>query len=296
MRRKGSICLIVVASLWLAGCGGPDSSEPATSDSMRLAVSIAPQGYFARRIAGERAVVDVLVAPGQNPHTYQPTARQMIRLGESQAYFTLDLPFERVLVAKIAAQHPKLRVVDTTGEDHAPHADHGNHDHGHHDPHTWLSPRRAADQARVMCDTLCRIDEAHADRYRRNLAALAADLDRLDAEIAEILAPVAGGTFYVFHPAFGHFAQAYDLKQMAIEAGGKDPTARRIDELIRAARAQGVRAIFVGPQFSRRMAGVIARQIGAEVVVLDPLADDYPNNLRDIATKIRAALAGPKHP
>jgi len=290
MRSRPRLKWALLASLCLAGCGNETDSEPSDPNRMHITVSIAPQAYFARRIAGPRAEVDILVAPGQNPHTYQPTARQMIRLGQARAYFTLDLPFERVLVAKIAAQHPKLNVVDTAAQESAPHADHDDHDHDEHDPHTWLSPRKAAAQAQAMCDALCRIDAANAEQYRQNLAALHEDLKRLDARIAEILAPVTGGTFYVFHPAFGHFADAYGLKQAAVEVGGKGPTARGIEELIRDARAQGVKAIFVEPQFSRRTAEVIARQIGAELVVLDPLATDYLKNLQEVATKIRAAL------
>ena len=95
----------------------------------------------------------------------------------------------------------------------------------------------------------------------------------------------------MFHPAFGHFAKAYGLKQEAVESQGKSPGPKHITELIARAKAAGAKVIFVQPQFSQRSAEIIAKRIGGRVVPLDPLSGDYINNLEHIAEEFQKALA-----
>jgi zinc transport system substrate-binding protein len=120
------------------------------------------------------------------------------------------------------------------------------------------------------------------------------DLDRLDARLRESLAPLKGRDFFVYHPAFGYFADAYGLRQIPVEIEGKEPTARQLARLIDRARAEGVRVIFVQPQFSAKSAQAIATAIGGSVIPLDDLAKDYLANLAAMAEKVRGALAAEK--
>jgi len=186
--------------------------------------------------------------------------------------------------------------------DPARHEAHRRHDHHNDDPaahreepdpHVWLSPRLARLQAQTICDELRRIDPAHKGDYRKNRDAFHADLDRLDRKIAERLAPLKGRTFYVLHPAFGYFASHYGLRQEAVEIGGKSPPLKHIEEILKQAGGKGVKVIFVQPQFWPKAAETIAAQIGAKVVVMNPLARDYVGNLEDVAEKIQRALNEP---
>jgi zinc transport system substrate-binding protein len=137
-----------------------------------------------------------------------------------------------------------------------------------------------------MCRTLKKLDPQHARQYDRNLRAFLADLDKLNAKIADALAPMKGQTFFVFHPALGYFADAYGLKQQAVEIEGKSPSAKQLGKLIDLARAKGAKVIFVEPQFPSRSARRVAKAIGGVVVPIDPLAEDYMKNLAAIAEKI----------
>ena len=283
---------------------------PARADgTMSVFVSIPPQAYFVERIGGKHVNVEVLVGPGQSPHTFEPTLKQMGRLSASRLYFRIGVPFESTLCHKLAGASPQVVIVDTgkgidrnrvhhTHEGHEGHeAGHDGEDHEGHlepDPHIWLSPRLVKVQAQAICDALCQVDDANSIEYRKNLAAFHAELDGLDARIAAALAPLKGRTFYVFHPAFGYFAQAYSLHQQAVEIGGKSPPMRQVERLIADAKAAGVRVIFVQPQFSKALAETIASQIDGAVVPMDPLARDYVANLEDMAAKIKKALDRPK--
>jgi zinc transport system substrate-binding protein len=76
-----------------------------------------------------------------------------------------------------------------------------------------------------------------------------------------------------------------------VEIGGKEPTSRHLAELIKKAKADGARVIFVQPQFSRKSAEALAKAIGGAVIPLDDLSKDYMENMKDIAKKIRDALS-----
>jgi zinc transport system substrate-binding protein len=159
------------------------------------------------------------------------------------------------------------------------------------DPHVWLSPLKARQQARTLRDGLIRIDPAGEAGYRKRCAALIDDLETLHEELQETLAPVRGETLFVFHPAYGYFTEAYGLEQVAVETGGKAPRGAELAGFVRRAKEAGIRAVFVQPQFERRAAQTIAEAVGASVVTLDPLGADYLQNLRRIGEKVRRALA-----
>jgi len=121
-------------------------------------------------------------------------------------------------------------------------------------------------------------------------AALLASIDALDADVRRILAPAAGKRFYVFHPAWGYLARDYGLVQISIEHGAKEPGAAELAQLMRDARADGAEVVFVQPEFSSRSAQVVADEIGAKLVSLDPLALDWPGAIRHAAEAIAASL------
>ena len=118
---------------------------------------------------------------------------------------------------------------------------------------------------------LCEVDEQAADYYQERLEAFLAELSALDQELAESLAGLAG-TRLVYHPAWHYLAREYGLEQVAIEVEGNEPGAGQLAELIEQARAENVRVLFVSPQHSQRSARMIAEEIGAQVVEIDPLA------------------------
>ncbi len=268
---------------------------------LHVFVSVPPHAYLVERIGGDEVKVEELVPAGQDPHTFEPTPSQVVALARARLFFQVGMPFERRLVARIAASHAGLEVVDTRagiellegvcticaeGQPHGtPH-----HHHGEPDPHIWLSPPLLKAQATTIADALCRVDPDRAASYRRNLAALIEELDDLDGRIGAELEPYRGRAFYVFHPAFGYFAAAYGLRQEAVEVEGKNPTPRQLRELIRRAQADGVEVLFVQPQFDTSAAEVVAEAIGGRVEKLDDLAPDLTANLERIAERIASSM------
>jgi len=265
----------------------------ASAGKTKVFVSILPQKYFVERVGGQYVEANVLVGPGQSPHTYEPTPKQLAALSDAKVYFRIGIPFENGIIDKLAGAFGNIKVVDTrkgikllttTGGDTDEPA-------GEPDPHTWLDPRLVKVQARTICDTLKSIDSAHAADFEKNLAAFNADLDAVDAKIRTALAPLKGRDFFVYHPAFAYFAAAYGLREVPVEIEGKEPSAKQLAKLVDKAKAQNVRVIFVQPQFSTKSAEAVAQAIGGAVVPMDDLAEDYLTNLEAMAAEIRKVLA-----
>lgn len=174
------------------------------------------------------------------------------------------------------------------GETHSHHegehheGGHHQHEHGTLDPHIWLDPALVKIQAANIRDGLSRVDPEGSAAYAANTARFIEELDRLDAEIRAILSPIPENrrSFLVFHPSWGYFAKAYGLRQVSIEVEGKEPSPKDMAHIIAEGREEGVRVVFVQPQFSEKSANTIAKQLGASVVRLDPLAADWDENLR----------------
>lgn len=289
---KTSIPILI--ALLFFGCS--ERREPGGSGKPVVFVSIQPQAGLAKAIAGDLIEIHTLVGEGQSPHAYEPTARQLARLGEADALLTIGMPFEKHLLKKIIPLYPDLPIVGTEAgiELRAmPHEHHGEHctaDHGIMDPHVWLSPLNAKSIAHAIFQTLEKTDPANAKTYLENYRRLSTELTSLDTEIRENLLPFKGSRFYVFHPSFGYFADAYGLEQIPVELDGKAPSPRQLVALIEQAKADGVKVVFVQKQFPTGSAKAIADAIGGTVAQLDPLAEDSVANLRLIAESIVQAL------
>jgi zinc transport system substrate-binding protein len=273
------------------------SPASAREDGPLVFVSVPPQQTFVARIGGDRVRVRAMVQPDQSPHTYEPTPRQVAELAQADLYLSVGVSFEDVWMPRIRAANPRLRVLDlreglpllALADHHHDERDHG-HDHGHHgdapDPHVWTSPPIVKAMSVRIRDALTELDPDGRETYTANQAALAADLDALDAELQALLKDLTSRRFMVHHPAWGYFAHTYDLTQVAIEREGKEPGARALTALIEQAKREGVRLILVQPQMNPKSAEQVARAIGGEVAVVDPLAPDYAETLRRLARLI----------
>ena len=265
-------------------------------------VSIAPQGYFVQQIGKDLVDVHVLVESGADPHTYEPKPQQMVALSKTALYFAIGIEFETAKLAKITALYPRMQVVHTDHGIMKPpmayhgHGDaidaHGKGDHpqGGRDPHIWLSPPLVMLQARSILRALQAVDPVHRSTYEANYRAFILEIVDLDAQLRAIFDGLKGSPFMVFHPSWGTFAHTYGLNQVPIEVEGKTPKPAQLKELIQRAQSNRIKVVFVQPQFSSKSAEQIAKAIGGRVAVVDPLAQDWANNLRQVAEEFKNAF------
>ena len=166
-----------------------------------------------------------------------------------------------------------------------------DHYHAIKDPHVWLSPPLVMIQARNIVQAFLAVDPDHRSVYEANYKNFINELVSLDLELRELFAGIGENSeFMVFHPAWGYFAQAYGLEQIPAEIEGKEPKPAELQYLIQYATKRGIKVVFVQPQFSHQAAQAIAKAIGGQIVVADPLAPDWVTNLRRVASNFRSAI------
>jgi zinc transport system substrate-binding protein len=249
-----------------------------------VAVSILPQKYVVDRIAGDLVRVEVMIPPGANPHAYEPSLGQLRALGRAAIYVKVGHPgfaVERAWIEPLLAESPNLVVVDCSEGVKSVSGD----------PHLWLAPRQMVAIAVRVETALERLFPDRGELLASNLSRFRADVASLDEEIRSLLEGKRGRAFLVFHPAWGYFAEAYGLEQIAIEADHREPDPRQLGELIQRAKAERIGTIFVQPQFDTVSAEMIAQEIGARIEPIDPLAYDWDENLRRVARLLAKELA-----
>ncbi|MBD3308065.1 cation ABC transporter substrate-binding protein [candidate division KSB3 bacterium] len=295
MKTRVMILLLIAISIACLAQHAPLHA----ADRLQVVVSIPPQTYFVHQIGGDLVDVMSMLPEGAFPHTFEPTAKQMKLLSTADMYVRIRVEFENAWWEKIRAANPDMHVIDsTTGitfiEGETEHHDTAetHHHHGHHgrDPHTWLSPSLVKIQAEAICDGLIHLDPQHQGTYLAQKQTFLNALDTLDQDLREMFVDLPTRTFMVFHPSWAYFAKAYNLTQISIEIEGKEPSVAEMAELMKIAQQEQISTIFVQPQTSRRSAEIIARQIGASLEGLNPLAADWMENMRRVAKKLVAAL------
>lgn len=289
----------VLIAVWL--CATAALLPGVVAAQVRFFVSVAPLAHIVERVGGDHVAVETLVQPGHSPVTYEPTTRQLARLASAHVYVRTGVPFETVWMDRIGAANPGLDIIDArdgiellpmseTGEYSDGDAEHA-HDHDGMDPHIWLDPKIVARIALVIRDYLVRVDPPNRSGYTDDAARFLEDLGELDHRISSLIAQARSRKFLVFHPAWGYFARAYGLEQLAVEHQGKAPGPRTLARLVERAGIEGIGSVFVQEQVSGRLAQTLADALGARVVVLDPLAADYFDNLLSAARAISGGAA-----
>ena len=293
-------CTILTA-IFIMGCS---KSKP-VDDNPRdvIAVSILPQKFITDSITKNQLETFVLVGPGASPATYEPTPAQMQKISESKVLFTIGVPFENSLLPRLKSNFPELEQVDCTKglilremlahqHDEHEHSEECEHNEGGtKDPHVWLNPLNMIIMANNITSQLCKMYPEKTEEFEKNLEELKQKLTLADIEIKNKLSDLDGRKIFVFHPSFGYFAQRYGLEQVAIESQGKSPGPKQLAEIIKHAKEENAKVIFVQKQFSTDAAKAIADSVGAAVVQIDPLSEDYISNLYIIANSIKQELS-----
>ena len=310
--------LVALVLLGLPGLlmGGGKTEKGAARESKveaekpLVAVSILPQSYFVKRIGENTVSVMTLVGPGQSPHTYESTPRQMEELSRARVWIHLATEFDDRLKPKLKTLYPNLSIVDGTAgvifrklEEHEHEEEHAGQgvkqgqekkaeSHGpelEKDRHTWLGREAAKILANHVRDALIRVNPQEADRYRKNHQALVTEIDSIFEGLKKELAPLKGQRVYVHHPAFGYFLDEFGIIQEAVETGGKEPNPQTLAKLVERAKEDKVKVIFVQAQFPTQAAQTLAAQLKAEVLPLNPLAEDWLENIRRMGEALKRA-------
>jgi zinc transport system substrate-binding protein len=275
----GFAALLLIAVLQ-CGCV---SENKAPSGQIRAVVSIAPLGEFAREVGGERVHLTVLVPPGADPHTFEPSPSQMKEVAGADLFVQNGAGLEFWMDSLLSVNEKMLVVNSSKGvsllsED------------GEADPHIWLSLRNAQQQVKNICDGLVELDPAGRDAYLKNRDSYLLKLQELDRKLNASFASAKRSIFIVHHPAWTYFARDYGLEQVPLMEGEKEPGPRHLQEVIELGRMNNITVVFAEPEFNPKAAEVIAREMNASIVYLDPLAGNYLENMGQAGEEIAESL------
>jgi zinc transport system substrate-binding protein len=271
--------------------------RPTSPPTLRVAVTVPPQAWLVRQIGGERVDVEVLLPPGASEHTYEATPQQVARVADARLVVRVGHPgllFERRLLDGIDAtpRARPLEVVDMSrGVAVLPEPGSGP-GAWVSDPHLWLSPAAMRRAAEDTAAALTRLDPSSAALYERQLRGVLDEIDGAAATLRADLGGLAHRRLYMDHPTWTYLLHDFGIEQVAIERDGKEPSARQLVDLVETARRDGVRTVFVQQGHSDHSVRALAQEIGARVVTVDPLAEDWPVNVRKTAHLFREALGG----
>lgn len=253
----------------------------AAAAPLEVLVSLPPQRFFVDRLGGSFVKVTALIPRSANAHTYEPTIEQFVNVSRARAYFKVGhplLPFEKQWEERARREKSDLLVIDCCAGI------------GGDDPHLWLSISHARRVGENIARGLQDILPNERVTIQANLENFLRELDALEDEMGELMKPEKRKQFFVFHPAWGYLASEFGLEQVAIERDGKEPDPSVLMGIVRQLRELKAPVIFVEPQLSRTSAELIAREVQARVDVLDPLAENWIENMRMTAAKIGRAL------
>jgi zinc transport system substrate-binding protein len=284
--------LVLITCLMAAAVACPQQTE--ANNQLGVVVTILPQAEFVESIGGDKVDITVMVPPGASPHTYEPAPSQMAALSRARLYAKVGsgVEFELTWMDKLIAQNKDMLVVDCAKGIELQQMAAGDEDEpaGGMDPHIWMSPQNAQIMVRNIADGLIQIDPDNSAYYEQNRDAYLQKLAQLDQDIRGGLAGVKNRVFMVYHPAFGYFADSYDLTMLPIEAEGKEPTPAGLQHLVEQAKEHNIRVVFAEPQFNPQSAKVIADAIDGRVVLINPLARDYIENMRILMGELVQAM------
>lgn len=275
-------------------------------------------GDLASMVVGEHGQVSVLMAPGQDPHGFSPSAQQAQQVREADLVLANGLQLEEGLLDLLGAaeqdgaavlrlaEHLDPLAVGETGDEHASEDHEDGHDHGPEDPHVWFDPVRMAEGARVLADHVAEVADDDVDWAARG-EQVAGELEALDAEVREVLSAIPDECrrLVTNHDNLRYLAARYDLEVVGTVVPGSttgvEPSARDFAELAATLRETRVSAIFAETIQSTELADSLAAEVGRDVAVVELYTDSlgepgsgagtYPGMMRTVAQRVADALS-----
>lgn len=283
--RKLSIFLLTAITLVSLSCSNREIIV-----ENRAVVSIAPLKPIIERLLGDDFEVSVLVPQGTSPETFEPTPKQLREVESARFVFSTGLlEFEQELLKRVARNEQIVNLSEgiqlISGTCSHAHHNHGcGHSHGI-DPHVWCSPKSLSTMATNAYNAIIG-EMPDSVKYKMAYNELVMEIGNLNKEVADRCINSERKSFMIYHPALTYLARDYQLKQIAIENEGKEPSAKHLARIIDLARNEGIKHIFYQSEFPASSVEIICKDTNATAIEINPLDENIFNNIRHITILI----------
>lgn len=279
MNKKIAILIILVIIIVISMLFISFKKENGDSKDI-VSVAIVPEIEFVRAVAGDDFEIVTMVPPGASPENYEPTPLEKEKFEKSKVYFSMGVPTEENNILPSLSENTRLIKLD---EEVRKYYDDLTFENGGRDPHIWLSPKRVEVMVAKIADTLSELKPENKEKYEENANKYIEELKNVSSEINEILKNKENKKFVVYHPAFAYLADEFGLEMYALEEEGKEATAQSLQEKIDLAKEEGIKYIFYQAEIDGTQAKAYAEEIGGQTMMLSPLAENYIENLKEMA-------------
>ncbi len=275
MQIKLFITIILVTLIIFTGCKKEDLPE---TEKIKITVSLPTYKGITEKIGGDKVEVNCMLPAGFNPEEFEPTIQNLTTAADADLYIRCGevFDFENIWLEKLSVVKGNIPVYDSS-----PGIIIKDHNH-----HVWNGTGEVKIIAGNIYETLKSIDSLNSDYYKKNYSQFMHEIDSVDNIAREKLSGLKTKTILTYHPAWIYFTSYYGLEEMAIENHGKEPGAKDLTFIINKAKSLGIKAVFIQPQFVSNTAKLIAGEIGGSLVVIDPLPEDFLENVIDVTNKI----------
>ncbi|MBT2657900.1 zinc ABC transporter substrate-binding protein [Bacillus sp. ISL-18] len=281
MNVKRLLVPLIIFLLMVSGCSNIASTKSEkTSDGskkLQIVTTFYPMYYFAKKVAGDAANVELLIPNGVEPHDWEPTAKDMAKIQDADVFIYnsryFELWTEKVLKS---INDSNLKVVEASNGIklmNALESEEGKEHTTAKDPHVWLSPVLAQQEVNTIAKAIEQADSRHKDQYQKNATALNSELADLDRLYKQTIDKATKKEFVTQHAAFGYLAKQYGLTQTPIAGLSPDvePTLGKLAELTELTKKKNTKVVYFEEMASSKVAETLAKEIGAKTEVLNPL-------------------------
>ena len=285
---KRFLCLFVAVALLftLCACSGSGQTH---SGKIKIVTTVFPLYDFARHIAGDRADVVMLISPGSEVHSFEPTPKQIIEMSECDLFLYIGGESDEwvnTLLSSTVLKGSLLSLIDKVEVIKTEHEHNGEHTHAV-DEHIWTSPRNAVKMVNAIAQELCAVDSDSKDFYTANAAAYTAKLNSISTSLEQISSNakrkslVFGDRF-----PFAYLANDYGFNYIAAYPGCYNNTeagAATVAAITKKVKEEEIPYIFHIEFSNKKVATAIAEETGAQLLELHSChnisAQDFANGI-----------------
>ncbi|WP_214848104.1 zinc ABC transporter substrate-binding protein [Exiguobacterium sp. s193] len=272
----------------LAACGSSSSSDSSDDGKLQVYTSTFATAAIAKEIGGKEVHVEMIVPPGADPHSYEPTSKQLTQIAKGDLFLltgtTLE-PYSKKIKESLAGN--SIRFVETSkgidlldasatlhthGEEAHDHEEE-DHDHGKYDPHVWLDPMNAKKMAQSITTALAKEAPASKETFTKNLNLFNQQADELDRNLQKAVEAGSKKELLVTHAAYGYLAERYGFEQLPIAgiSPSDEPSQKQLAAIVKEAKLHDLHYIAFEETVSPKVARVIQKEIGAESITIHNL-------------------------
>lgn len=284
--KKGLIFIIISLLVFsvLIAIVMPKNDKKEDSGKIEIVATLFPQYDFAKQIGGDKVNVTLLLPPGTETHTYEPSPQDIISISNANMFIYtgkyMEPWSERIISGidsdtKVLDASKNINLIHSEDDDDEEHEEHHHEEEHHHheyDPHIWLDPQNAIVMVNNITDELCAIDKENEEYYRANSEKLIKEIQELDYDIEDAIKSSGknkiafGGTF-----AYAYFVNHYNLEYVtAYDSCGEssEPSVAKVKEVIDYMKKNNIKVVFYQEASSGKIADSIAAETGAKKLTL----------------------------